>query len=138
VGNEEGQEVRYTELYNRIYSEGMALEPLDRAAWDIVKFFDGRKGFNWWWTGCADEVQDEMFDELRVLISSLFPATGVTSDESLRVKSLREMRDCINTLLTNAEVIPDPRMDNATDCYAVPLDDIEDLKRAAVPLVKWA
>jgi len=37
-------------------------------------------------------------------------------------EALQQVYDAIRL---NAEVIPDPRMDGLTDCYAVPLDDID-------------
>lgn len=36
--------------------------------------------------------------------------------------------EAASTLVTNAVLIPDPRMDGATDCYAVTLDDYDALR----------
>ena len=34
----------------------------------------------------------------------------------------------VDIMLGNAEIVPDPRMGGSTDCYLVPLDDIESLR----------
>src|SRR5688572_14123594 len=39
-----------------------------------------------------------------------------------------ELRELASILITNAEMIPDPRREGATDCYAVTLDDLEALE----------
>lgn len=38
--------------------------------------------------------------------------------------------ELLAVIVANAVLIPDPRMAGATDCYAVPLDDIEAAKTA--------
>ena len=38
---------------------------------------------------------------------------------------LSEVLDLLEVIVANAVVVPDPRMQGSTDCYAVPLDDIE-------------
>jgi hypothetical protein len=43
-------------------------------------------------------------------------------------KEWLELYHAVNTLLINAEVIPDPKMKGLTDTYSVPLDDIETLE----------
>lgn len=42
--------------------------------------------------------------------------------------------DILRTIVLNARVIPDPNMSGATDCYAVPLDDIEAARAIAQPV----
>ena len=37
----------------------------------------------------------------------------------------KQLRELLSIICTNAVLIPDPRMDGATDTYSVPLDDIE-------------
>lgn len=39
-----------------------------------------------------------------------------------------ELRELAAILITNAELIPDPRRNGATDCYAVTLDDLDALE----------
>ena len=34
-------------------------------------------------------------------------------------------RDALQVIVANARMIPDPQMEGTTDCFAVPLDDIE-------------
>ncbi len=36
-----------------------------------------------------------------------------------------ELAEALRVLVANAELAPDARMKGATDCYSVPLDDIE-------------
>jgi len=36
-----------------------------------------------------------------------------------------ELLEVLQTIVANATLAPDPRMNNSTDCYLVPLDDIE-------------
>lgn len=43
---------------------------------------------------------------------------------------IRGLVDIISTITLNAEVIADPRMNNTTECYAVPLDDIDKGRQA--------
>lgn len=40
----------------------------------------------------------------------------------------KKLQEVLSVIVANAEVIRDPRMNGATDCYAVPLDDIEAAK----------
>lgn len=47
-----------------------------------------------------------------------------------------ELRELASILITNAEMIPDPRREGATDCYAVTLDDLEALEAALGPQTK--
>ena len=42
---------------------------------------------------------------------------------------LSRFHDAAAALLVNAEMAPDPRMGGMTDCYLVPLDDIEMLRQ---------
>jgi len=35
-----------------------------------------------------------------------------------------KLYEVLSIIVTNAQMIPDPRMEGATDTYAVPLDDI--------------
>ncbi len=64
----------FNELFEHIYSGSGsqeredALTGEDRLAWKVIKFFDGRGGFDHWWGGIDEETQDEIFDELRQLI----------------------------------------------------------------------
>jgi hypothetical protein len=37
----------------------------------------------------------------------------------------RNVLDILRIIVANAVVISDPRMQGATDCYSIPLDDIE-------------
>lgn len=36
-----------------------------------------------------------------------------------------QLIDALFNIILNAQVVPDPQADGATDCFAVPLDDIE-------------
>jgi hypothetical protein len=36
-----------------------------------------------------------------------------------------ELSQKLTNIMLNAVLIPDPRMNGMTDCYAVPLDDVE-------------
>jgi len=40
------------------------------------------------------------------------------------------LREAAMILCTNAELAPDPRMNGTTDCFLVPLDDVEALAKA--------
>jgi len=61
-------------------------------------------------------------------------AAGFGVAEYVRRAALGRSRfhDAAAFVLANAEVGPDPRMDGMTDCYLVPLDDIEMLRTALV------
>lgn len=57
--------------------------------------------------------------------------TGCREDDNANlhvIKAAPEMYELLAVILANAEVIPDPRMGGATECYAVPLDDIEGIR----------
>lgn len=64
----------YNEIFEWLYgkdsrSRKVADLPLtDRLPYQVIAFFCERKGFDWWWSNCEDEIQDEMFDELRTLL----------------------------------------------------------------------
>lgn len=57
----------YSEIYNAMYGRGAKpqLEPLDRQAWEVIRFFYERGGFDHWWDRIDVEIKDEIFDELR-------------------------------------------------------------------------
>jgi len=44
--------------------------------------------------------------------------------------------DVIDHIIANAEMAPDPRMQGMTDCFLVPLDDINNLKLAKSKLAR--
>jgi hypothetical protein len=46
---------------------------------------------------------------------------------SARVEKLEEL---LSNIVLNAILTPDPSMGGAIDCYMVPIDDIEDARRA--------
>lgn len=41
-----------------------------------------------------------------------------------------DIERAISCVVANAEIAPDPRMEGATDCYLVPLEDIDALRNA--------
>jgi len=57
-----------------------------------------------------------------------------------RAEEYRAQRDELLELLSiitlNAVIHPDARMNGSTDCYAVPLDDIEAARAAVVAILK--
>lgn len=57
----------YTEIHEKVYSEGMVLDTEDRLPWRVMKFFEGRKFFDGWWANIEPDIQDEIYDELRKL-----------------------------------------------------------------------
>ena len=57
----------YTEIHEKVYSTGMALDLEDRLPWRIIKFFEERKHFSGWWDNIAPDIQDGIYDELRKL-----------------------------------------------------------------------
>lgn len=70
-----GEGMTYTEISEHVYSSGdgvadrvRALSPTDQLAWNVLKMFDGRGGFDNWWGGIDGETQDEIFDELRKVV----------------------------------------------------------------------
>lgn len=46
-----------------------------------------------------------------------------------RTRSKNKAEELLRIIVLNAELIPDPRMQGATDCYRVPCDDIEDARK---------
>jgi hypothetical protein len=76
--------------------------------------------------------------EIQIMDLRAHGADKVTArqNESLRTKLLaacierNELRQLASFLITNAEMIPDPRRQGAMDCYAVTLDDLEALRDA--------
>lgn len=62
-------------------------------------------------------------------------SVGGVTDKALPSAYYYTMHDLVQVMLTNAEVGPDPRMGGATDCYLVPLDDIDTLRDCAARVV---
>lgn len=63
----------YNEIMEFLYGQSPCheiaeLSPEDRQAWQVIRFFCDRKGFRWWWESCEEEIQDEMFNDLRELL----------------------------------------------------------------------
>lgn len=50
--------------------------------------------------------------------------------DAQRFAASEELLEVLRIIIANATVIADPRMEGATDCYAVPLDDIEAARSA--------
>lgn len=43
---------------------------------DIIVFFSGRKGFDWWWDDLDEDIQQEILDELDELLRTEQPSDG--------------------------------------------------------------
>jgi len=58
------------------------------------------------------------------------------ASEDFQYKEIAQLRKAASILITNAELIDDPRNDGATerDCYAVALNDLESLRAALNPI----
>lgn len=57
----------YTEIHDKVYTEGMVLNSEDKLPWRIIRFFQERKFFGDWWGNIDPEIQDEIYNELRRL-----------------------------------------------------------------------
>lgn len=71
----------YTEIYEELYApDGQltiaGLEPSDRQAWEVIRLFEGHKGFDYWWDGIADKDRDDLFDLLRSLFNDQVADAG--------------------------------------------------------------
>lgn len=77
----------YSKIHNAMYGRGPKpeLDPLDRQAWEVIRFFCGRKGFEWWWGNVNDPTKDDIFDELRKLLAetSMPPGRGQVVEERI-------------------------------------------------------
>jgi hypothetical protein len=43
----------------------------ERAAWEVIRSFDAREGFDGWWEGIEDDTRDEIFEELAEKIAAV-------------------------------------------------------------------
>ena len=73
----------------------------------------------------AEKERRRKRDERDLARAAKSPEARLTKAQE-RIKELTEVAWM---LLANAILIPDPRMKGTTDVYAVPIDDIEELKR---------
>lgn len=60
-------------------------------------------------------------------LAEIHEALGPLTQGRTSLLAVEKLIDAVRILRTNAAVIPDPRMDRATDCYAVSIDDIDAL-----------
>lgn len=49
------------------------------------------------------------------------------------VKHATELEEAIRIIIGNAKMIPDPNMGGSTDCFSVPLDDINEARSLLRP-----
>jgi len=40
------------------------LSPAEEKSWNVLRFFSGRKGFDYWWGNIEDDIKNEIFAEL--------------------------------------------------------------------------
>lgn len=65
----------YNQIFEEMYngespSSEYILDQWSVKAWKALEFFSSRKGFDAWWGNIDGEIQDEMFDELRMLLNA--------------------------------------------------------------------
>lgn len=53
--------------------------------------------------------------------------------DAAMLERLNILTDAAQNIILNAEKVPDPRSDGATDCYLIPLEDLEALKNILMP-----
>ena len=66
---------------------------------------------------CNSNIEiDGVAYSVPVEVASLLESVSIERDN---------LRDALNIIVLNARMIPDPSMDGNTDCYGIPLLDIE-------------
>ena len=122
-------------------------EPWEVRSYDHLRSFEIRSVSRWWpiasvkkEVGRGPETRRE--PESRKLAERIVACVNACRDmddpaeaiESLHAQALlyhlevdkvAALRETLDRIRANAEVVPDPRMEGATDVYAIPLDDLD-------------
>jgi len=60
----------YEFVYDGDYNKKEEIHGVDRVAWDILWFLNDLSGFDDWWDGIDDDIQDGIFDQLRTMLNN--------------------------------------------------------------------
>lgn len=63
----------YNEIHESRYmptGENTDLDSASEGAWAVIQLLSSRKGFDGWWEDLDPEIQDEIFEEIRIVVTN--------------------------------------------------------------------